>query len=43
MPWHNWFLFDLGNTVVKLAYERVLQRLSADSSASREQLMQIME
>ena len=43
MPWHNWFLFDLGNTVIKLAYERVLHRLSEDSQASREQLMQIME
>ncbi|MBI2215231.1 MAG: HAD family phosphatase [Acidobacteria bacterium] len=43
MPWHNWFLFDLGNTVVKLAYERVLHRLSSDASASREELMRIME
>ncbi|MFA6955525.1 MAG: HAD family phosphatase [Thermoanaerobaculia bacterium] len=43
MAWHNWFLFDLGNTVVKLAYERVLQRLSADTSVSRDDLMRAME
>ncbi|MGK2856370.1 MAG: HAD family hydrolase [Thermoanaerobaculia bacterium] len=43
MPWHSWFLFDLGNTVVRLAYERVLQRLSDESTCSREQLMQVME
>lgn len=43
MVWHNWFLFDLGNTVVKLAYERVLQRLSADAAMSREELMRVLE
>jgi len=43
MAWHNWFLFDLGNTVVKLAYERVLQRLSGDAAISREDLMRVLE
>jgi putative hydrolase of the HAD superfamily len=43
MPFHNWFLFDLGNTVIKLAYERVLHRLATDSAASRDELMRIME
>jgi hypothetical protein len=43
MPWHHWFLFDLGNTVVKLAYERVLQRLSTEASSTRDELMRVME
>ena len=43
MPWHSWFLFDLGNTVVKLAYERVLHRLSTESSISRDTLMHVLE
>ncbi len=43
MAWQNWFLFDLGNTVVRLAYERVLFRLSSESTASREELMTVME
>lgn len=43
MAWHNWFLFDLGNTVIKLGYERVLRRLAGDAAVSRDELMRIME
>lgn len=43
MPWHTWFVFDLGNVVVKLAYERVIARLCADSDVQRDELIRIME
>ncbi len=43
MPWKTWFLFDLGNTVIKLAYERILQKLCALSTVSRQELMAILE
>lgn len=43
MPWHTWFVFDLGNVLLKLAYERVLGRVAADSVADRDKLLQIME
>ena len=38
-----WFLFDLGNTLIKLAYERVLENICRDASVSRDQLVQILE
>ena len=28
----TWFLFDLGNTLIKLAYERVLENVCRDAS-----------
>ena len=43
MPWHNWFVFDLGNVLIKLAYERVLGRICANASADRDRLLAIME
>lgn len=39
----TWFLFDLGNTVIKLAYERVLANLCRDSGATRDQLIDVLE
>jgi HAD superfamily hydrolase (TIGR01509 family) len=39
----TWFLFDLGNTVIKLAYERVLAGICADSSMTRDDLVELLE
>ncbi|MFP5248145.1 MAG: HAD family hydrolase [Thermoanaerobaculia bacterium] len=39
----TWFLFDLGNTLIKLAYERVLENLCRDSSATRDELVELLE
>jgi len=39
----TWFLFDLGNTVIKLAYERVLGAICADASMSRDELVELLE
>jgi putative hydrolase of the HAD superfamily len=39
----TWFLFDLGNTVIKLAYERVLAAVCADASISRDELVDLLE
>ena len=38
-----WFLFDLGNTVIKLAYERVLENICKDSSIPRDALVELFE
>jgi FMN phosphatase YigB (HAD superfamily) len=43
MPAETWFLFDLGNTVIKLAYERVLENLRRQSSMTRDQLVDLLE
>ncbi|HXG58663.1 MAG TPA: HAD family phosphatase [Thermoanaerobaculia bacterium] len=43
MPEQIWFLFDLGNTVIKLAYERVLAAICRDASVSRDELVDILE
>ncbi len=44
MAIHEWFVFDLGNTIIKLAYERVLQRVCALApETNRDDLMAIME
>jgi len=44
MALQQWFVFDLGNTVIKLAYERVLQRLCAETpEATRDEVMAILE
>lgn len=43
MPEQQWFLFDLGNTVIKLAYERVLRAVCADASVTRDELVDILE
>ena len=43
MPAETWFLFDLGNTVIKLAYERVLENLRRQSRMTRDQLVDLLE
>lgn len=39
----TWFLFDLGNTVIKLAYERVLQKICKRATVKRDELIEILE
>ncbi|HKR66550.1 MAG TPA: HAD family phosphatase [Thermoanaerobaculia bacterium] len=39
----TWFLFDLGNTLIKLAYERVLENICRDASATRDEVVDILE
>ena len=40
----NWFLFDLGNTLIKLAYERVLENICRDApTISRDALVELLE
>lgn len=39
----TWLLFDLGNTLIKLAYERVLDNICRDGSAGRDELVEILE
>jgi len=44
MAIQQWFVFDLGNTVVKLAYERVLQRICMHTvRTSRDEMMSLLE
>src|SRR5947199_612303 len=39
----TWFLFDLGNTVIRLAYERVLENICRDASAGRDEVVELFE
>ena len=39
----NWFLFDLGNTVIKLAYERVIENICRQSNVNRDELLEVFE
>jgi putative hydrolase of the HAD superfamily len=39
----TWFLFDLGNTLIKLAYERVLENICRDSTVMRDELVEVLE
>jgi len=39
----TWFLFDLGNTLIKLAYERVLENICRDASCTRDELVALLE
>ena len=39
----TWFLFDLGNTVIKLAYERVLENICKDATLRRDEVVQLFE
>src|SRR5256885_2181105 len=39
----TWFVFDLGNTVIKLAYERVLENICRSSTVKRDELVKILE
>lgn len=39
----TWFLFDLGNTLIKLAYERVMENICRDSNVTRDELVEVLE
>jgi putative hydrolase of the HAD superfamily len=39
----TWFLFDLGNTLIKLAYERVLENVRRSAPVTRDELIAILE
>ena len=39
----TWFLFDLGNTLIKLAYERVLENVRRSAPVTRDELVDILE
>ncbi|MBK5260688.1 MAG: HAD family phosphatase [Thermoanaerobaculia bacterium] len=39
----TWFLFDLGNTVIKLDYERVIETLCSRSAVDRDELLELFE
>jgi len=39
----TWFLFDLGNTLIKLAYERVLENVCRAAAITRDELVEILE
>lgn len=38
-----WFIFDLGNTVIKLGYERVLENICKRASIERDELVELLE
>ncbi|MEO8033653.1 MAG: HAD family phosphatase [Acidobacteriota bacterium] len=39
----TWFLFDLGNVLIRLAYERVIGNICANSAVTRDELIDIFE
>jgi HAD superfamily hydrolase (TIGR01509 family) len=39
----HWFLFDVGNTVIKVAYERVLENICKRAAIERDELVEIFE
>ena len=39
----HWFIFDLGNTVIKLAYERVMQGICKRATVTRDALVELLE
>jgi HAD superfamily hydrolase (TIGR01509 family) len=39
----TWFIFDLGNTVIKLAYERVLENICKRAGITRDDLVELLE
>jgi FMN phosphatase YigB (HAD superfamily) len=43
VPLETWFVFDLGNTVIKLAYERVLENICRKASMKRDRLVELLE
>ncbi len=43
MPAETWFLFDIGNVLIKIAYERVLENICKESSATRDELVELLE
>jgi len=43
MSGDTWFLFDLGNTVIRLAYERVLAAICSQATLTRDELVDLLE
>jgi len=43
MSGETWFVFDLGNTVIKLAYERVIENICRNASTNRDALVELLE
>jgi HAD superfamily hydrolase (TIGR01509 family) len=43
MPAETWFLFDLGNTVIRIDYERVLAAICRDANVRRDDLVEMLE
>ncbi|MDQ6800332.1 MAG: HAD family phosphatase [Acidobacteriota bacterium] len=43
MPDIAWFIFDLGNTVIKLAYERVMENICKRATIDRDALVELLE
>jgi len=39
----NWFLIDLGNTLIKLAYERVMESICRDATTTRDEVVHMLE
>ena len=39
----TWFLFDLGNTIIKLDYERFLANVCRDATIGRDELVDLLE
>ncbi len=39
----TWFLLDLGNTLIKLAYERVIANVCVDATVTRDELVELLE
>ncbi|MBV8520060.1 MAG: HAD family phosphatase [Acidobacteria bacterium] len=39
----TWFLFDLGNTLIKLAYERVIAGICRNAKVTRDEVIEILE
>lgn len=39
----DWFVFDLGNTLIRLAYERVLANVCRNASIRRDELVELLE
>lgn len=39
----SWFIFDLGNTVIKLAYERVMENICKRAAIERDDLVDLLE
>lgn len=39
----RWFIFDIGNTVIRIAYERVIENICLAAHVDRDQLIEIFE
>ena len=42
-PRRKWFVFDLGNVLLRIDYDRVVDRIASRSQSSREQLIDLMD